>query len=77
MNIVDDAASRLARLERGSLFAGYRIEGLIDRGGMGVVYRASDVDLDRAAGVGVVALTPDLGGTATTGQVTDAVLETL
>src|SRR3954453_2785754 len=37
------------------MFAGYRIEGLIDRGGMGVVYRATDVDLDRAVALKIIA----------------------
>ena len=34
-----DSAGRLATLEPGTLFAGYRIEGMLDRGGMGVVYQ--------------------------------------
>ena len=40
------SASR-AHLQTGSVFAGYRIEGLAGEGGMGVVYRASQVALDR------------------------------
>ena len=44
----DHARPTLPRLEHGSVFAGYWIDRLIDRGGMGVVYKAMDVDLDRA-----------------------------
>ena len=42
-------------LAPGSIFAGYTIEGVVDRGGMGVVYRAQDPDLDRRVALKVIA----------------------
>jgi serine/threonine-protein kinase len=47
--------TQLPRLEPGSVFAGYRVQHVIDRGGMGVVYKATDPDLDRAIALKIIA----------------------
>jgi YVTN family beta-propeller protein len=39
----------------GSTFAGYRIESLIGRGGMGVVFKATDLSLDRPVALKLIA----------------------
>ena len=47
-------------LETGQEFAGHRIEGVVGRGGMGVVYRATEIDLGRQVALKLVA--PELAG---------------
>ena len=44
-----------AELEAGTLVGGYRIEGLVGRGGMGVVYRATQLALERIVALKLIA----------------------
>jgi serine/threonine protein kinase len=46
---------RADQLERGSVLGGYRIDQLISRGGMGVVYRVTNVGLNRIYALKVLA----------------------
>jgi serine/threonine protein kinase/tetratricopeptide (TPR) repeat protein len=48
------------QLEAGSLVAGYRVEELIGRGGMGMVYRVTSPELDQAFALKVLA--PEVAG---------------
>jgi hypothetical protein len=50
-----DSLASVADFEPGEVFAGHRIEGVAGRGGMGVVYRAIQIDLDRPVALKVIA----------------------
>jgi serine/threonine protein kinase len=42
-------------MRTGTTFAGYRVESLVGRGGMGVVYRATDLSLERPVALKLIA----------------------
>jgi serine/threonine protein kinase len=44
-----------AAFSPGRTFAGYRVETLLGRGGMGIVYRATDLKLDRPVALKLIA----------------------
>jgi serine/threonine protein kinase len=46
---------RVQAFAPGAMFAGYRVESLIGRGGMGVVYRATDLSLGRPVALKMIA----------------------
>src|SRR5690349_20942499 len=50
-----DSLGRVTDFGRGDVFAGHRIEAVAGRGGMGVVYRAIQIDLDRPVALKVIA----------------------
>ena len=45
----------MSEIGPGSIFAGHRIDAVAGRGGMGVVYRAQQLDLDRPVALKVIA----------------------
>src|SRR3954447_24806610 len=45
----------MEELGTGALFAGHRIEGVAGRGGMGIVYRARDLRLERLVALKLIA----------------------
>jgi serine/threonine protein kinase len=47
-------------MEQGTVFARYRVDSVVGRGGMGVVYRATDLSLERPVALKLIA--PELAG---------------
>jgi YVTN family beta-propeller protein len=58
--VVDRLVGGIGVTEVGSQLAGYRLDGVIGRGGMGVVYRATEIALERPVALKLVA--PELAG---------------
>ena len=53
--VADGGRAHERAIDPGDDFAGYRIESLIGRGGMGVVYRATDLSLERPVALKLIA----------------------
>ena len=53
--VADGERAMSVAIAPGSRFAGYRVEALVGRGGMGVVYRATDLSLERPVALKLIA----------------------